>query len=197
MSKKKVAIDLDDTLAATIEGTLAFASSRLGVDFSHGDITTVEYWANYGISDTEAIALVHDYNLAGFPGLQPIEDAAETLRVFKRRYDYYIVTAREEAVAAATHRWVDRFFPDLFQDIVFVGNPYVNKNARSKETVCSGLGVTILIDDSLSHTMACAKMGIEAVLFGGHAWHLNAEEHALITPAKDWKQVEEYFNGQS
>ena len=41
------------------------------------------------------------------------------------------------------------------------------------------------------------KGDITAVLFGGHAWHLLAEENDMITRASDWKQVKEYFNAKS
>lgn len=195
--KQRVAIDLDDTLAATIEGTLAFVSRRLGKEFEKGDITAIEYWAAYGISDSEAIAQVQAYNLEGFPGLQPLEGAYDTLVSLRNRYSFYIVTAREKSTAQVTSDWVDRHFTGLFEDVIFAGNPFINKEAQPKEVICRELKASLLIDDSVAHVNACAGIGITSILFGGHAWHPRDEDVGRhITKIADWKGVKEYFDAK-
>lgn len=185
-----IAIDLDDTLASLTPAIVRYASKIIGRPMRLGNITDKDYWAQYGIDDREAIAIVHGYNLAGFPELQPIEGAFETVQALADRYELHVLTSRDPASAEITEAWVAVHFPSFFAGVHCLGNQYVSVNARSKSEACRELGVKAIVDDSAAYLKDCIQNGSVplAVLFGNYPWNAG-HEFAGMQHAASWADV--------
>ena len=190
MKKPLVAIDLDDTLAATTQSLLAHLKKTTGLQLHPGDITTSAYWTAYGIGVDEAIRLVHGYNLAGFPGLQVMPGAQEAVRTLAKNYELLIVTSRDPVTAPATREWLATHFGSTFVDVVFAGNVYVSKQATPKSQICLARGAAALVEDSAPHAEQAAQAGIPTIFFGDFSWQQSLA-HPLIHVAKNWPQAVE------
>ncbi|HSX35850.1 MAG TPA: hypothetical protein VLH84_02850 [Patescibacteria group bacterium] len=189
MSKPVIAIDIDDTISATTDGVVAHVAKTHGAVLAPGNISDFGYWNSYGISDDESIALVHGYQLAGYPGLAVLPGAQGALQRIARRYRIVLVTSRGKQYLQSTERWINNNFPAIFDDLVFVGNKFVSKKVRSKADVCKEYGAVLLIDDAPHYAQAAAEAGIEAWLFGGYHWHQTREIPGVVRVA-DWAEVE-------
>jgi hypothetical protein len=188
-----LAVDLDDSLAKTIPGTLEHASEILGHPLEFGDISDTEYWARYGVGDTEAISLVQGYGAKGFPGLEPMEGSQEAMVRIKQSgiYDPFVLTAREFRLKDVTEEWIAKYFPGVFSEIVISGNHYINEDFRTKEEILLERGARWIVDDSLRHALRAARSGVSSILFGGHPWHYDVEKHPLMHIARNWREVTE------
>jgi 5'(3')-deoxyribonucleotidase len=193
MSKPVIAIDIDDVLAQTTVCLLADVSKLLGQEMRLGDITSTDYWLEYGIAEEEAIKLVHDYNLRGFPDLAPVEGGIAAIERLSASFNLVLITSRDARVKDSTQRWITMHYPDVFSDVVFVGNKFVSKTVASKADICKRLGAVAAIDDDLKYIAEYAQKGVRAILFGDYPWR---DYDALLAGAircKSWADVEAHF----
>lgn len=115
--RRIVAVDLDDTLAHSVEALAAWHNDTYDTDLKHSDFHTHNLWEVWGGSREEACQKVREfYTSKHFLDLQPINDyALESLRMLKRRrFSLVIVTSRQQLVAEETKRWVDKCYPGTF-----------------------------------------------------------------------------------
>jgi len=115
-----------------------------------------------------------------FAKLRPIDGALEVLRRNASRFSYHIVTSRQSAIEDQTREWVKLHFPGVFDGVHF-GNHYSGGEGgqpRSKYEICKEIGASLLIDDSIHHTVECAKSGLKGVvLFGHYRWNRFRPQH--------------------
>lgn len=104
--------------------------------------------------------------------LEPIPTAFPVLQRLKERFSLQIVTARQSRLNTLTSAWIDRYFPNTFEAIHF-GNHFSKpgEKARSKAEICREINAVMLIDDSLTYNLQCAKHGLPTLLFGDYGWN--------------------------
>ncbi|CEP15434.1 hypothetical protein [Parasitella parasitica] len=170
-ARKVIAVDLDQTLAHTLESLVEWHNDTYGTDFSVADFTTYEYWEIWGGTREESCMKIRDfYDSIHFDRIQPIQDfALEALKMLKRRhFTLVIITSRQQFVAEKTKRFVDKHYPDLSdsEQLEYVSKP--------KSVICQEIGVDVLIDDSLEHAFDCSALGIDVLLYdrqGQYLWN--------------------------
>ncbi len=66
------------------------------------------------------------------------------------------------------------------------------KNIKEKAIVCSDCKVDLIVEDSLTHAIECAKRGIKVILFD-KPWN-QASLAENITRVKDWNEILQRIN---
>lgn len=103
--------------------------------------------------------------------IDPVPNAFETLLRMKEKYSLHVVTARQHLVEDITRAWLDKYYPNIFDEVHF-GNHYSKSGkSRSKAEMCKSIGAKVLIDDSMIYATQCALEDISVVLFGNYAWN--------------------------
>lgn len=103
--------------------------------------------------------------------VDPLPFAYDALLRMKADYSLHVVTARQHRYEDLTRMWLNKHFPDIFDDIHF-GNHYCSTGkSRSKAEICKSIGAQLLIDDSMIYATQCALEGIAVVLFGHYPWN--------------------------
>jgi len=196
MSKKRIAVDIDDVLAAYAEGFVAFSNERWGTNLTVEDYD--EHWAAMWQTDheeTERRAQL--INESGIHGRFRHDDtAAAVLRRLKERFDLVVVTARLISNKAVTAVWVERYFEGIFSEVRHAGiweQDVPDRHTLTKVDVLREVGVDYLVDDQPKHCLAAAEAGMPTILFGDYAWNRNVEVPDGVTRCRDWGEVEEYF----
>ncbi|KAI7881783.1 hypothetical protein K492DRAFT_230185 [Lichtheimia hyalospora FSU 10163] len=183
---KTVAVDLDQTLAHTLEAMIDWHNQIYHTSLTMADFDTHDYSRVWGGSHEEACLKVREfYDSPHFERIQPIHDfALETLKILKKRkFTLVIITSRQQFIAEDTKKFVDKHYPGIFESIYFCNLglsdaeqlEYVSK---PKSAICQEIGVDVLIDDGLDHAIDCAtSLDIEVLLYdrkNQYRWnHLN------------------------
>lgn len=183
---KTVAVDLDQTLAHTLEAMIDWHNQVYNTCLTMADFDTHDYSRIWGGSHEEACLKVREfYDSPHFERIQPIHDfALETLKILKKRkFTLVIITSRQQFIAEETKKFVDKHYPGIFESIYFCNLglsdaeqlEYVSK---PKSAICQEIGVDVLIDDGLDHAIDCAtSLDIEVLLYdrkNQYRWnHLN------------------------
>lgn len=204
MSKRTIAVDIDDVISRSAEGFSAFSNERWGTNLTAAQYS--EEWAPlWGVSVEEAIERAKELHDAGAHGTYlSYEEASPVLARLKERYNLEIVTSRRAVVSNITEDWLAKHFAGLFSAVHYVGmwdedvDPHNvhQRLERTKADLCKQIGAEYLIDDQLKHCLAVAEVGIQAVLFGDYRWNQHDNLPVNVTRASNWDEVERYFDEQ-
>ncbi len=194
--RAKIAIDLDDVLAANAEGFVAYSNERWGTHLTVEDYS--EHWAQLWETDHEetmkrATEYVSSRSMSNY---RHYPEAVLVLRRLARTYDLVILTSRRSVIRSETAAWLERNFKGIFMDVHHAGIFDRTDPARiiaTKAEMTAEIGADYLVDDQLKHCLAVAEMGVPAVLFGDYNWNQADSLPERVTRCRDWDEVEAYF----
>lgn len=197
-----IAVDLDDVLAHSAEGFVAYSNRKWSSQLEASDYS--ENWPElWGVAPEEALARARQLETSGaFLEYASIGHALPMLRSLKRRYRLIILTSRRRVTGDGTRNWLEQHFPGIFEDVQFAGiwegDDVAAAVHRTKAEACHSLAADFLIDDQPKHCIGAAEAGIPALLFGDYSWNVDHDAVSLpelVTRVSDWHQVYEYFDG--
>lgn len=199
MSKPIIAIDIDDVLADSATGFVEFSNKRWGTNLKPDDYD--EHWTLlWGVDQEEAEErAVEVHNSKMTTNFLHKEEALPVLKKLAKKYELVITTSRRRQLESETIAWLEKHYNGIFLDIHFAGiwdTKNVGRHTQTKLDLCLEVGAQYLIDDQPKHCIAVAGVGIQALLFGNYGWNKNIVLPGGVTRAKNWKDVEEYFDAQ-
>lgn len=198
MTRKTIAIDIDDVLADNAAGFVAFSNERWGTTLRPEDYD--EHWAMLWQVDHEEVerraTAFHESGI--LKTYRYIDTALSVLKRLSIDYDLIIVTSRRLQVREDTIAWLHKHYPGIFTDgaIHFAGiwDTIDDRSIhRTKADVVESLNADYLIDDQLKHCQAVAHAGKKALLFGDYTWNQLDLLPTGMTRTPDWAAVERYF----
>ena len=194
--KKTVAIDVDDVLAASADGFVAWSNETFGTNLTTHDYQ--EHWADMWRVDHAEVSRRADlYHASGYhEKFAPIDDAYDVLQALKEQFRLIVITSRRTSGSSVTLRWLETHYAGIFEDVIYSGfyDAITEKSfALTKGDIAKRAGVDFLVDDQVKHVIAAAEAGIPAVLFGDYPWNKSDALPARVTRAHDWKAVLQYF----
>lgn len=200
MTRKTIAVDIDDVLAASAPGFVEFSNKKWGTSLRPEDYH--DHWALlWGIESQEAVE--RDSVMASegvFKGYSRIDKALPVLKTLSQKYTLIVVTARRIISKDDTHEWIDKHFPGIFNKIHFAGiweESLEHAHQKGKGAILKDLGADYLIDDQLKHCISAAELGIKGLVFGNYTWNQSTELPDGVTRVLDWPSIEEYFEKEN
>jgi 5'(3')-deoxyribonucleotidase len=197
--RQKIAIDVDDVLAANAEGFVNFSNERWGTNLTVDDYD--EHWGKVWeteAEETEQRAL--DFHYSGVvSGYRPFREAEAVLRYLSTHFQLEIVTSRRMLIEAETLAWIESHFPGIFDAIHFGGiwdKVHPGSHTATKTDICKQIGAHYLIDDQVKHCVAAAEKGIAAVLFGDYKWNQLDPLPEGVARCASWADIQTYFAGR-
>lgn len=133
-----------------------------------------------------------------FEDLPRVRHAFDVLQELKDtgRYEFVVVTARQNSLREITCQWIERHYPGIFSALHF-GNHYGEGHKKSKAEMCIEAGAKMLIDDSLRYAKDVSSAGIKVLLFDldhSYGWNKTDEElHEKITRVHCWTKVKDHI----
>ena len=197
MSKKTIAVDLDDVLSINVSAFLEFSNQRWGTSLTIDDF--IEDWRTMWGVDTKTLQTrIQEWdNSKAQANYKHFVDAKGVLLKLKDHYKLIITTSRRNKVAQLTAEWVDKYFPGIFEGVHHAGIFDDHKEGAhlgTKAELCRQVEADFLIDDHPKHCFAVAEIGITALLFGEYPWSIDDNLPKGVIRTKNWQEVAEYFN---
>lgn len=200
MSRKVIAVDLDDVLSDTVSQFLQFCNEHWGMSLTPEDYN--EHLATmWQVDEYEADKRIKEYHESGVASNYQYDEAAfEVLKKLSEDYDLVITTSRRRHLEEMTRAWLEKHYGGLFKDVRFAGiwdsEDKINRMNMTKAALCKEINASYLIDDQPKHCIAAAEAGLRALLFGSYPWNRQFEPTNGVTRVCDWKEIEEYFYGR-
>lgn len=198
MTKKIIAIDIDDVLAPTAQKFIAYSNEIWGTNLTIQDYN--EDWTKlWEVDFTEARKRSdHVHSSDVFLGNSRFEDADIVLRRLAGKYRLVITTSRRSQLKNLTLDWREKYYGDIFENIHFAGmwdTITADSIKATKRDLCERIGASYLIDDQPKHCVAVAETGITALLFGDYSWNHMDNLPQNVIRASNWQAIEDYFFG--
>eukprot|EP01080_Neovahlkampfia_damariscottae_P005889 gene5889-9717_t len=192
MSNKKVlAVDVDEVICHFVPHLIDFHNEKYETDMVVDTFHNYSFHKVWGGTPEEASAKVEDFFQSDhFKNLLPIKGAYEQLQELKQDFKLVIVTSRQHQLREDTESFIQKYYPDTFDEMLF-GNHYGKVGKKmTKSEMCKSIGAELLIDDNLHYANDCATNGIKAILFGKYAWNQYDDElHENIHHVHHWDDV--------
>lgn len=199
MTKQLIAVDLDDVLAHSTESFRRSVNDIAGIQLTAADYAVPgaywgyyeRVWQSHGIADKVPADILHDQMAIDQSHVPAYKDAHSALLQLSHRFRLVIVTARYDEWQDATRRWVELYYPNVFDEVIFAGN----KHAATPETkgeACKRIGASYLIDDNPEHAASAVNEGMTAVLFGEYGWHIDVPMD--MVRCKSWQNIQQFFD---
>ena len=189
-SKPWLAVDLDEVLAAHLEGLIEFCNGERGLDLCLDDFHSYRFWEIWGGTPADGVALVRRfYETEEFANLPTAPGAVDAMRRLSRSYRLVVVTARPECAAFVTRRWLTRRLGDLIAEVTFTnawplpGEPTLG----TKAGYCRARGIGVIVEDSLDYVSECCGAGMQAVLLD-KPWNRGTTPHGA-TRVSSWSEA--------
>lgn len=178
-------VDLDEVLAETIDEVLKYHNYSINnMSITKNDISDY-YLSNinkYNINRQQAINFFSEIlTTSARENILPVQWAKEKLETLhKQWWKINIVTARREEIADYTHKWLDKYYPNLIDNILFA-NHFSDKEVP-KSNLCLQKGIDYMIEDNLDFALELAQFGIKVYLLD-KPWnrHYNSLIHLWVT----------------
>lgn len=198
MKKTLVSVDIDDVIADSTEHLRQVVNARTGHNLSKEQYKVRgEYWGYYervwkqaGIDHLINFGALNDEMVEDQSHVMEMDQAHAVLSELKDRYDFVLITARDESWKQATLAWLDERFSGIFDGLYFTGNRH-SDSYKNKGELCASLGVSIHIDDNVQHCQSVIDQGVEAILFGEYGWHDGIPDGQVH--CRTWHDVKKYL----
>jgi 5'(3')-deoxyribonucleotidase len=191
-SKERIGIDLDDVLANFIDALMLYYNQTCRTNIKKEQVQSFSFQEIWGGTLEERIKRVSEFfDTIYFDNMQPIEGSQEAIDILANSNDLFLVTSRSLSVKEKTENWLNEFFKDKFKGIFYSSNHYskAENSGKTKSQLCSELGISVLIDDSLDYVLQCPPAGIIGILFGDYAWNQNGNLPEGIIRVKNWTEA--------
>lgn len=198
-SKPIIAVDIDDVIAESALAFVTYSNKKYGTHLTVDDYQ--DYWGEVWKTDYEETQRrAKEYHASGYIATYaPIEGAYKALRQLKERFKIVVLTSRSNSTNQLTRDWIEKQYPDIFDDIVFSG--FYNSMTKSSSSMTKGgiaksLGARYLIDDQIKHVLSAAELGMQGILFGNYSWNQARALHENVTRVRNWQEVLSYFESR-
>jgi 5'(3')-deoxyribonucleotidase len=200
MNKPIIAFDCDDVIVSTGSLLIEHYNELHGTNVQPQDFYSKDYEHVWQADPETATRDLFAYLLTDeYANLAPMAGAVETLKKLRNDFILYIVTGRPDETDEATHEWVAKYLPNIFEKIVFTNFFKLSDSKgalRTKADVCKELGAQWLVDDHLHHIKNVTEQGIMGLLYGDLAWEQLSEPLTNVVKIKDWNELSMYFDQQ-
>lgn len=186
LNRKKIGIDLDDTIWIFHEKFIEFYNNKFNTKFNVGDFNEYNLIKFLNINEEELHNLFLEFEKDDYKILPEIENARDSIIKLSSYYDIYFVTARpffyDELIKFRLRDIFNLNFPVFYQ--------YDENRNKIKEKVdfCIEEGISIMIDDALHNLIPMARVGIDCYLLD-YPWNRVESLSEKIIRVKNWEEI--------
>ena len=192
-------IDLDEVLAETVEKLLEDNNYYLwNKKVKKEDLTDYYLFKmeELGLTPEQAIELFRKVLAEDKQyKLKPVKWAYEKLKSWKKKwYKLKVITARpEELFRDYTLKWLDKYYPWIFDDIFFATSSQIKfdknwKDTTKKSIVCQNLWIDLMIEDNPEYANDVASCGIKTYLIT-KPWNKDYLLHPNVIRVNTWEEI--------
>lgn len=191
-------IDLDETLCYTVREVLEHHKLTIWDIIAREEHITDYYlnnvpWINVENQET-AVHLFREVYFKDLESLDisPIYEAHDKIKEIQLKwYDTHIVTARDSTILGEyTKSWLDKHFPEMFEQIHHANHMWAFGNAIPKSKLCKQNWISIMIEDNLDYALELTRNGIKTYLLHKPWNYKRDEKHELLKRVEHWWEIE-------
>lgn len=185
-----VALDFDEVIYPMLKCMEMHYKRNVKTNIPKTNVKAYDYSARFNMSLQESKQLVKSfYKDPCYTYAQPIQGSWDGINYLKKKYKLGIITGRQYYGRQCTEKYIAMYFPDTF-DYVFCTNSYSLEGEEiEKKEVCKGLGVDVLVDDSVYNVDKVEEENVKGIVFGNYEWN-QAENRDRVD---GWENISDFL----
>lgn len=162
-----IGVDLDEVVGDTMSAVIAFHNEKYGTTLKKKDFLSYRFWEIWGGTREDAIRKMYDFfETDHFKNINPAVGSLLALELLKKSgHKIFLITGRQTHIIKKTEEWIEKNFPEIFDELHFANSYSLTDAPRKKSDLCKSLGITLLIEDDMDHVRECSKAGLTTLLF--------------------------------
>lgn len=162
MNVSRLAIDIDEVLMPFAKPMSKWRGYKMPTN-KHAYV----YTDMFNISEKESRSMVKEFYFSDeIKVIKPIPYSRRKLQEFRPKVKkIYAVTGRQSEARDITEEWLQKYFPDIFDDLIITNSYTINE--VNKADICRSLDIDVIIDDMYSTCKMCKHAGTNAIHFSG------------------------------
>eukprot|EP01084_Bolivina_argentea_P026126 48523_1 len=204
VNKPVIAVDLDEVLCQFVELICRYVNdNKLFGDkqYTVTDFNSYLFHEVWGGYKDETTTIVQDFlsseYFTNINEMKQIPDAYNVLLSLKSKFKFVICTSRQLRTKDITIKWVNKFFPNIFDQIVFGNHFGLTGKKVSKPDLCKQLNARILIDDSSYYAKQSHSTLDYVVIFdwnGKYGWNKTEKSIAPnVSRLHNWNEIKQFL----
>ena len=174
--KQTLAVDLDEVLCEFVKGLCEFHNEAYSTSLAVQDFHSYIFREVWGGTEEESTRKILEFFTSDHftKNLKCVAGAQEAMETLGKHFRLVVVTSRQLAIENDTRIWLDKYFPNVFDQVVFGNHWGLEGRKVSKPELCQAVGAQTLIDDNLTYALQCSSAGIRVLLFdldGTYMWN--------------------------
>jgi len=190
----KIAIDLDDVLINFLPHLIEYHNFEYKTNLTLEQFHCYRFWEIWGGTKEQAVQKVYDfYKTEYFQNLTLVQDSQEAVNILNKNHDLVIITARQNEIKDETVKLVDKYFPNIFNEIYFANFYGRTGISQTKKEICDLVQADVLIEDSIDNSLQCLNSHRKIFLFN-RPWNQLSSLPKGIQRANSWKEILKLLN---
>ncbi len=193
MKNKIIWVDLDEVLAELLDFVLEKNNYKIW-DYKIKREEVKDYYIHrmnwFDISLEEAIDWFRKPMLDDLENcsLKKVDWSYERLFELKENWNkLYVITARiEEYFWDYTKKWIEKYFPNIFEKIIFTDH-FTEKHIEKSE-IAKQIWIDYMIEDNMDYALELAQNWIKVYLLEKPWNKYRQEKHKNLIRIKSWKE---------
>jgi len=190
----KIAIDLDEVLGEVVGELLKWHNETKETRWTLGEVTKYRFSDCFDITRDEEKETVLEFWASGrLKNLPVVAGAREAVAELARNHQLFVVTARVEKLRDVTQNWLDRYFPNMFQKVVFANQYMSDEVGLAKGDICQELGCEVLIDDNTTNIESGWNKSLKLIIFN-RPWNIYHRLPPSVMRVNNWNEIVQAIN---
>ncbi len=189
-----IAIDLDEVLCDFIGELINYYNNKYDTNYKKEDFHTYNFWQVWGGNQNKAIDIVHDFHKTHyFENIKPIKGSIKAISKLKQKHELIVITSRQHSIEKQTKQWVEKYFPNTFDEIILTNHFAKNGFSKTKKYYCDKFKVDILIEDNIHYANESLSKQRKVFLLD-YPWNRSKELNKEVVRVHSWDELEKKLN---
>lgn len=192
----KIGIDIDNTIAPTFKTIVNFMTKKHGLK---KDINKSKKPTGYDLFHSNFDDFYFEWkefvNSKDHDFMKPIKGSIKIIEKLSKKYQLYILTAREENQKIKTILWIDKHYKNKFEEYLFLKYKN-NKDADfTKGDLCKQFDLDIMIEDDVHYAKDILEKSKKTIILlfnkkNTYNWSKTKIKSKKIIKVTNWKSIE-------
>jgi len=189
-----IGVDIDEVLAEFLPAFLRFYNAKYGTAFEVKNFYTYSFWhvlgADKETAQQDVLAFLHSPD---FLALKPVSGAVKTVAKLSLQHKLIVITSRHPEVQPQTITWIDQYFPNVFEDVLFANHfAFGSRLLPTKKEYCESLGLHAMIDDCFEYIQECASQNCMGILMNAPWNQFDLPPHTKRVSS--WLEISQFLS---
>ena len=193
-NNKIIAIDIDEVLSHLMPKVVDYFNNLHGTNYTTDKCDSYSWSKLFSIPKEQELLLYDSFiETGGLKSLDAVAGAVDGIKKIKGNNQLIITTSRALTLKNDTEFWLNKHFPNCFNDIIYLRETIFDPMLESKFLACQKANVDIFIEDDFVHLGDFAETKVKTLIMD-RPWNQKDELPKNFKRVFSWDEIVDEIN---